>query len=548
MTPDGRNRPNRWLQSPITWIGGVALLGLVIAGVFGIRSLVASSGEGTTGSGEGTALAAQAEEERAGVEGDESPVNNADGIAPGDRPDEEISDPPVPPEEAAESSGPGSPEAEEAGEPPAPVTTTVESSAADLVEGTPVIGEKDDDNNIEIEIGSSISWSIGHGWIVPWKDEILEVGLLKIGEERNGDNIYDETRLVTRSLSDSNNCRSIRPIYEIVDYSNCWDKLNYYPVPNKDGRIEAIISDGERLIIASQMDEQVYISVTEDLVDWNTTEISLPHPPRLPDFVYAIHHVDHLAVGSKGWLLKITTEFTIDILVRAGVKDLRTGLSIYDLREELDGIDGAVSYEDGIKVRWWTDEEGAELIERLFTWEELGFDLDMFHKYYSPQGNKPYVFPENITGSVWAAAWGEEPVRTELPDVSGTCCAIVGTDAGYVAISDPGAPGYDPTWFRPSEAFFSNDGQRWAPIDSPSEVFLDIWAVKNGVVASSVPVKGEDELPGSNWDTVHWWLADSDGSNWQEIEELPIPPELAPFQYPTIRLATGIVAEPPLIQ
>lgn len=548
MTSEGRDRSNRWLQNPVWWIGSVALLGLVIAGVFGVRSLVVSSGEGPSGNGESPALAARTEEERAGVEGDGSPVDSADGIAPDDRPDEEISDPPVPPEEAAESSSSGSPEAEEADEPPAPVTTTAESSAAYLAEETPAIGEKDDDSNIEVEIGSSSSWSIGHGWIVPWKDEILEVGLLKIGEERNGDNIYDETRLVTRSLSDSNHCRSTRPIYEIIDYSNCWDKLNYHPVPNRDGRIEAIISDGERLTVASQTDEQVHISVTEDLLDWNTTEISLPHPPRLPDFVYTVSYVDHLAVGPSGWLLKITTEFTIDILVQAGVKDVRTGLSIYDLREELDGINGTVSYEDGIKIRWWTNEEGTELMERFLTWEELGFDRDMFHRYYSPQWNKPYIWPENITGSVWTAAWGEEPVRTELPDVSGTCCAIVGTNAGYVAISDPGAPGYDPTWFRPSEAFFSNDGQRWAPIDSPSEVFLDIWAVKNGVVASSVPVRGDDELPGSNWDTVHWWLADSDGSNWREIEELPIPPELAPFQYPTIRLATGIVAEPLLAQ
>ena len=544
MTSEGRNRSNRWLQNPVWWIGSVALLGLVIAGVFGIRSLVASSGEGTTGSSEATALAARTEEKRAGVEGDESPVDSADGIALDDRPDEEVSDPPVLPEEAAESSGPDSP----AGEPPAPVTTTAESSAADLVEGTPVIGEKDDDNNIEVEIGSSISWSIGHGWIVPWRDEILEVGLLKIGEERNGDNIYDETRLVTRSLSDSNHCRSIRPIYEIVDYPNCWDKLNYYPVPTRDGSIEAIISDGKRLIVAFQMDEQVYISVTEDLLDWNTTEISLPHPPNLPNFVYAIPSVDHLAIGPDGWLLKITTEFTIDILVQAGIREPRTGISIDELWDELTGWDGVDTWPQGIFIQWWADEDKSNYMRRFFTWDGLGFDQDMFDTYYAYLRNKPYIFPENITGSVWTAAWGKEPLRTDLPDVSGTCCAIVGTDAGYVAISDPGAPGYDPTWFRPSEAFFSYDGQRWVPIDSPPEVFVDFWTLRDGIIVSSVPVKGEDELPGSNWDTVHWWLADSDGSNWREIEELPTPPELAPFQYPTIRLATGIVAEPPLVQ
>ena len=552
MASEGRDRSNRWLQSPVWPIGSVAILGLVIAAAFGIRSLTASNG--------GTAPDAPAEE-RAAVEGDESPV--AEGTSAGDKPAEEPGDLLAPPEEPTESSISASPEPEaideqpatdidtdddEAQRPPEPevvgeqpdqVTTTAEPSDAVLV-------DEKNGTEFKVGVGSPMSWATGAGWIVPWGDEILEIGWLKIGEERNGNGIYDETLLVARGLLNSNDCQSIRPISKAVDYQNCWGELNHYPIPNEGGSIAAIISDGERLIVASQMDKQAYISVTGDLIDWNTTKISLPHPPSLPDFVYAISHVDHLAIGPNGWALKITTEFTIDILVRAGIKEPRTGLSIYDLREELDGNSGAFAYEDGINVRWWIDEERSDLMEQSFTWEELGFDLVMFHKYYSPQGNKPYVFPDNITGSVWTATWEENPVRIDLPDVSGTCCAIVGTAAGYVAISDPGAPGYDPTWFRPAEVFFSYDGQRWVQVDSPSEVFFDIWAVKNGIVASSVPVKGDDELPGSNLDTIHWWLADSDGSNWREIEGLSKPPMSSPFQYPTIRLATGLAVESPL--
>ena len=541
MTSEGRDRSNRWLQNPVWWIGSVALLGLVIAGVFGIRSLVVSSGEGTTGSGEGTALAARTGEERAGVEGDESPVNNADGIAPGDRPDEEISDPPVPPEETAEPSSPGSPEAEEAGEPPAPVTTIAGPS-------DPAPIAEDEDIEIEVGVGSPMSWVTDAGWIVPWGDEILEVGWLKIGEEPNGNGIYDETRLVARTLIDSRACRNIQPLSEATDFSECWEDLNHFQIANGGGNIRAIQSNGKRLIVASRMDEQVYVSVTSDLIDWHTTEISLPHPPNLPNFVYAIPSVDHLAIGPDGWLLKITTEFTIDILVQAGIREPRTGISIDELWYELTGWDGVDTGPQGIFIQWWADEDKSNYMRRFFTWDELDFDLDMFDTYYAYLGNKPYVFPENITGSVWTAAWGEEPLRTDLPDIYGTCCAIVGTDAGYVAISDPGAPGYDPTWGGSSKVFFSYDGQRWVPIDSPSQVFLDFWAVKDGIIVRSVPVKGDDELSGSNWDNIHWWHADSDGSNWREIEELPKPPMLAPFQYPTIRLATGIVADPPLVQ
>ena len=546
MASEGRDRSNRWRQSPVWQIGSVAILGLVIAGVFVIRSLTASNG--------GTAPAASVEE-RAAVEGDESPVDGADGTSVGDRPDEGTSDLPL--EESTESSGSASPEPEVIDERPAAdigtdddevqrppesevvdeqpdeVTTTAKPNDTVLVDG-------DDVFEFEVSVGSPHG---RRGWIVPWGNRILEVGWPKIGEERNGNSIYDETQLVARSLLDSSDCQSIRPISEVVDYQNCWGELNHYSIPNDGGSIVAIISDGERLIVASHMDKQVYISVTGDLIDWNTTEVSLPHPPSFPDFVYAISRVDHLAIGPNGWILKITTEFTIDILVQAGVKEPRTGLSMYDLGEELYGINGTDTYEDGVEIRWWADEERSDLMEQFFTWEELGFDLDMFDKYYSLQRTKPYVFSENITGSVWTATWEEDPVRIDLPDVFGTCCAIVGTAAGYLAISDPGEPGYDPTWFGPAEAFFSYDGQRWVPIDSPSEVFLDIWAVKNGVVASSVPLRGDDELPWSNWDTVHWWLADSDGSNWREIEERPEPPVSSSFQYPTIRLTTGLAVE-----
>lgn len=558
MASEGRDRSNRWLQSLVWPIGSVAILGLVIAGVFVIRSLTASNG--------GTAPGAPAEG-RVAVEGDESLVDGADGTSTGDRPDEETSELLVPPEEPTESSISTSPEPEATDEqpaadidtgdgevqhPPEPevvdeqpdeVTTTTEPSDAVLV---------DEGNGTEFEVGVG-STHERHGWIVPWGDGILEVGWLKIGEEwngygvHNGYGVFDETQLAARSLLSSSDCQNIRPISKVVDYQNCWDELNHYPMPNEGGSIVAIISDGERLIVASQIDKQVYISVTGDLINWNTTEISLPHPPGLPDFVYAISHVDHLAIGPSGWLLKITTKFTIDILVQAGIKEPRTGLNIYDLREELDGINGTVTYEDGVEIRWWTDEERSDLLEQFFTWEDLGFDLDMFRKYYSPKGNKPYVSSKNITGSVWTANWEEDPVRIDLPDVPGdTCCAIVGTAAGYLAISDPGTPGYDPTWFGPAEAFFSYDGQRWVPIDSPSEVFLDIWAVNNGVVASSVPVKDDDQLWGSNWDNIHWWFSDSDGSNWREIEGLSKPPMSSPFQYPTIRLATGLAVESPL--
>lgn len=574
MTSEGRDRSNRWLQNPVWWIGSVALLGLVIAGVFGIRSLVVSSGEGTTGSGEGTALAARTGEERAGVEGDESPVDSADGIAPDDRPDEEISVPPVPPEGTAESNGPGSPEAEESGEPPAPVTTTAESSAADLAEesdeigGPPITETEEVDGQpapatTTIEPGDVIvgesneteSWDeLGSpmytGWIVPWDDGFLEVGWPQTGETRNNDPVYDdESHLKARALSDNQHCRNIQSLARASRIPNCWEDLDHYLTPNGGESIRAVISDGARMIVASETTERVYISISSDLKDWNTTEIILPHPPSLPDFVYTFSYMDHLAMGPNGWLLKITTEFTIDILGLAGIRELEAKLSAADLKDEVNrliGITDVYFDEDGVELTFRPDDKGSEYMTRELMWDELGINKNEFRKYYARQTMKPYIFSDNILGSAWVTMWGEDPVRVDLPDISGhgTCCSIIGTEAGYIAFSDPSEPGYMPTRWGPGVAFFSFDGYIWTPIESPSAVFFDVWPVENGLIVSGALLEAYEEdgrMKWTNWDwdrPLFWWSVNSDGSNWQEIK---MPPSgcgypLKCHNNPTIRL------------
>ena len=563
MTSSARDRPNRWPQGPVWWIGGVTILGLMAVGAFSVRSLIASGDERIASSSEGTALATQAEAERAGVEGDESPGDGANGTAAEERSDEGIDEPPGPPEETTESNSSASSEAGKAGEQPAPVTTTTElidavaDEAGDDTEGVgerldsvvitaelsdPVPVAEDEDNEIEVGIGSPMSWATGAGWIVPWGDGILEVGWLKIGEEPNGNGIYDETRLVARTLVDSQTCQSIQPLSEATDLPECWEDLGEYQSLYEGGRISAIISDGRRLLVASEADDQIYVSVTNDLDSWDTTEIELPRPSGLPDFVYASSYVDHLAVNPNGWLAKITTEVSIDVLALAGIREPKTKIrSVYELGDDVHIPVEFVLFE-GLFVEWWLDDERRYREKQFFSWDNLGISHSMFCHYSYYCSMKHYIHSSNVSGSVWSALWGEEPVRVELPmgfGVGGRCCAIVGTSAGYMAFSDPSEGGYDPTWFGSANAFFSSDGIRWDLIDSPSGVFLDLWTTRDGVVASNVPSRGDDELPGSNWDTIYWWFADSDGSNWREIEEPLKPPMLAPFQYPTIRLATG---------
>ena len=556
MALEGRDRSNRWLQSPVWQIGSVTILVLVIAGVFVIRSLTASNG--------GTTPAAPAAE-RAAVEDDESLVDGPDGTSAGDRPNEGISDLPVPPEEPTESSSSSSSEPEvadeqpaadidtgddevqrssepEAGdEQPAPVTTTTEPSDA--------IAEESDETESQDEFGSPMSWWTSHGWIVPWGDGFLEVGWPKTGEAQHRNPIYDdESQLKARTLSSSQHCRNTQSLARASSIPNCWEDLDYYLTPNGGESIRAVISDGSRMIVASETEEQVYISISSDLINWNTTEITLPHPPRLPGFVYTFSYIDHLAIGPDGWLLKITTEFTIDILGLAGIRELETKLSVYDLKGEVNELLGSASvdFEDGVELTPKLDDEESEYTTLLVTWDELGFDRSTFRRYYADQTMKPYIFSENVLGSAWIAMWGEEPIRVDLPDISempdlnGTCCSIVGTEAGYVAISDPSEPGYNPTWWGSGQVFFSSDGYEWAPVNSPSAVFFDTWVVSDGVIVSGVLLEARDS---ENWDPddwdepFFWWLVDPDGSNWREIEEpSQIPPWLTLPYYPTVRM------------
>ena len=559
MASEGRDRSNRWLQSPVWPIGSVAIFGLVIAGVFVIRSLTASNG--------GTAPA----EERAAVKGDEYTVDGADGTSTGDKPDEGAGYQLVPPEEHTESSNSASPAPEVIDEQPAADIDTNDGEVQHLPEAE-VVDEQsnhvtttaepndsviDGENGIEFEVGVG-SPSEGTGWIVPWRDEILEIGWLKIGEKPDGYSIYDESHLVARVLSDSEDCQNIRPISKASDYPKCWGDLNHYLIRDASGRISAIISDGHRLIVAFEDSGQVYISVTNDLINWDTTEFELPPPASLPDFVYSSSYVGFLAINPNGWLAKITTELSIDVLSLAGIREPDIGIrSVYELDRRLT-IQGLWVGFEGLLARWWLDDDRTYYRKQLFSWNSLGISRRQFCDYSHYCNNKGAVHSSNISGSVWAATWGNDPIRVELPmglGISGKCCAIVGTDSGYVAFSDPGESGYDPTWFGPTEVFYSSDGVEWNPVDSPSEVFLDIWAVNNGVVASSVPVRGDDELPWSNWDTIHWWLANSDGSNWREIGETAIgeTSELeltffrTPFSHtPAIWLATGLAVGSPL--
>ncbi len=462
MTSDGRYRPDLWFRRSFRWAAiGATVSSLAIAAIFGFQS--------RAGRDIGGPVPAElvGEKETEG-ESDQPPVDGTDDILVGNGLDKEVT------------------------ESPSPVTTITEQSYEVLVEGS-------DENEDGIEIGSP--WrkdaGMGTGWSVPWGD-----GFLKIGWPKVDNQLYDESHLVARSSADG----------------VTWTNLDHYLVPDVGEHIGAVISDGERLLVASQTNQQVYMSATNDLIRWDTIEMTLERPEGLADSVQATSYVDHLAIGPNGWLVKITTALDVDILSLAGIRELGADVRTAYVKN-VDYVD------DGLILEWWPEEDdrtNALHNRRFFSWDDLDITPDLYFEYTTFHSNKPYIRADNILGSVWSTVGGADPVWVELPDIEGgTCCEIVGTDAGYLALSDPRESGYGPSPSKPAKMFFSSDGSTWDEIEPPAiepPVGAGVWIHTIRAVDDGVVVSGEvlDDVSSTTVEII-FWLGDPDGSNWREI-------------------------------
>lgn len=173
----------------------------------------------------------------------------------------------------------------------------------------------------------------------------------------------------------------------------------------------------------------------------------------------------------------------------------------------------------GLMVRWRTNEqEPAEpYYSRFVTWEELGIDEDAYLEYGAIHfSNKPYSPSWLASGEVWAAEWGNAPVRSALPEVPGGFWSqVVGTDAGYLARSYDGEAGYPQAV---GSDYFSADGSSWIRMSSPvlneRQYFTSMSVVTNGIVLN-VPLFDPDSGAPSE---SQLWLGDATGTNWRPVE------------------------------
>ena len=338
--------------------------------------------------------------------------------------------------------------------------------------------------------------------LVPWGEGFLEVGYPASAPE------WDRTRLVVRASADG----------------LAWSAIETCPFPFPDVPasdtsqypIAGLASNGQQLVLTMPHEDRVLVSVTSDLSDWETFEVVPTEPAGLPYGVRADTRAEYLAIGPHGWLLSTSTHLGVDLWVLAPA----------DIRESARYIRFGHPESQGLTVEWETEQQASDepYHSRFVTWEELGIDEDTyFHYGVAEYANKPYTPSWLISAAVWAASWGEEPTRTELPKVSGAAWwTVTGTDAGYVAKPRIGEPGYPPA-VGVDRMYFSPDGLTWDRIDTPGGggvSLAELVVVENGILVVGDVSEGAVYNPiGSQM-----WLADATGSDWRPVE-LPGLPE-----------------------
>ena len=277
-----------------------------------------------------------------------------------------------------------------------------------------------------------------------------------------------------------------------------------------------VASTGQRLLVGSQWQDKLYVSVTSDLKEWETTEIALQRPENLHPSLDAAHVARSIELGPDGWLVNVIATVYVDFISLLPHDIANTATRFYIYRHSQD--DGT----DGLMIEHSADGSGGRDQKRFVGWEEIEVPPELFDTYGNVS-NKPYHPPWRMSGSVWTADWGAAPTRSELPVADGgTCCIVVGTAAGYFAVEDTKGPGYGPRWGVPTELFFSPGGHEWTEVDhlAGEDAWLNsVFALHDGVFVLSTGTTGHNFIAeyGEAW-IVEAWIVDANGLNWQQTD------------------------------
>ncbi|WP_419847382.1 hypothetical protein [Candidatus Poriferisocius sp.] len=383
----------------------------------------------------------------------------------------------------------------------------------------------------ESELDGATLDSIGrHAWFVPWKAGFLQVGYPKVidpceVEIQSGigawtvwwfPSMHGVPYLLERRSPDGIDWTTPERLSLPVDAP---------PLAIYGGEAFSpplvLTTNGDILLVGIQQEGSALVSITRDLVEWETSEVPFHRPERLHPRLEVSADLENIALGPNGWIVGVTVTALINMWIL--VPD--------DIFQEAVRIGSPLESQEGMFITWYLEDGGSNT--RLVPWEELGIDGDIFQQYGSDlYSNKPYLQSPNFSGWVWPHIWGTDVpnVNTEnwieLPYISRKiCCEIIGTGDGYIALTIPYMAGYSPLWSGYQRMFFSRNGYEWEEIETPEEtrsredseetpIFL--WSLRK--IGELIFVSGVDEQVMEDGSVNRWWVIDPDGTNWRRLE------------------------------
>ena len=282
-----------------------------------------------------------------------------------------------------------------------------------------------------------------------------------------------------------------------------------------------LTTNGNTILIGTQRNETAVLSSTTDLVEWQQSEVRFHRPDSLHSKLATSLDLENIALGPNGWLVGVTVTAYINMWL----------LLPDDIINDAVPIDRLFASNDGISVTWYTKDNESKT--RKLSWEELGIDQDIFYEYGSDLYTQKAAWSsENFSGWVWPHIWDAEGANEypanwiELPYIfHKTCCDIIGTKDGYIALTIPRMMGYSPLRSGYQRMYFSRDGYEWDEIETPKETksgehsgeaSLFIWSMRQ--IGEAIFVSGADEEVMSDGSLNRWWVIDPDGTNWRKLE------------------------------
>jgi len=246
----------------------------------------------------------------------------------------------------------------------------------------------------------------------------------------------------------------------------------------------------------------------------------------------------HIVTAPDRWLIpvSVTTELeSLNTLVRGHPNFVSRSLRFDEIWPNWDEHGDA----EDVRVTGWaiTPDGGERHFSCDVSWDELGITSELYDTYGRPSmENKYRPRIEELSGFIWTARWGEDPVRAELADNRGTCCRIDVLDNGFVAISSTVTSEYSGRESAPI-VHFSADGVVWDEVVLPTlwyhyvDVFgpaeVPIWVCSVQSTDTGVLIRESLRDSGGTWlldgtcDEGTYWSAEKDLTNWRKLLSPP---------------------------